>query len=199
MFGADLTKRQKEGNLTHVVMFWFKRYAVLVVAFYVEHTGFQVMLLLSAFMFSSAQFARTMPVYGWWGKAIGFFNQCSLVLVYIHLVAFTDFVEAEAKYASGFSLLFFVQFFIIVNFLYMNIDLLNCIILIISNLFPDFTRWYEAFMLMLKKLWNLRSHARCPKFKIPLPKFEILYALEDVIIPNAGHPETLISQIRREV
>jgi hypothetical protein len=53
------------------------------------------MLLIAVFMLSSTQFAKTMPVYGWWGKAIGFFNQCSLVLVYIHLVTFTDFVESE--------------------------------------------------------------------------------------------------------
>ena len=79
-----------------------------------------------------------------------------------------------------------ILMFIVVNFLYINIDVLNCIISIICFFCPDFPKWFEAFILTLKKLWNLKSHVKCPKFKIPLPRIEISFqqALEDVIIPE---------------
>jgi hypothetical protein len=78
----------------------------------------------------------------------------------------------------------------VVNFLYINIDLLNCIVTIVCYFCPDFPKWLEAFILALKKLWNLKSHVKCPKFKIPLPRIEISYqqALEDVIIPAIDRP-----------
>jgi hypothetical protein len=74
MFGADLTKNRNKGNLSYIFSFWFKRYSILLVSFWIEHTGAQIMILITVFMFSSAMFAKNMPVYGAWGKAIGLFN-----------------------------------------------------------------------------------------------------------------------------
>jgi hypothetical protein len=179
-------------------MFLLKRYALLMIAFFVEDTCVQIMLLLAVFMYSSAEFVKTMPVYGWWQRAIGAFNSLSLTLVYVHLIAFTDFVDDESSYAYGFSLIAVVQVFIFVNFIYMIFEFIRSIYFaLVAILGLEFFEKFDCLkdqILAMKKWWNKVSHRKCRKFKIPLPDISFLYKspFEDVIIPNMEQPETIM-------
>lgn len=113
--------------MIHVASFLLKRYALLVIAFYFENSGVQIALLLAVFMITSAQFVKTMPVNGWWEKGIGAFNCLTLVLVYVHLILFTDYLDDQSSYFAGFSLLAVILVFIIVNFLFMIFELIRSI------------------------------------------------------------------------
>lgn len=132
-------------------------------------------------------------MHGRWNNFLATFNQLALLVCVYHLVCFTDWLDREEQYLCGFSLLYWVAFFILVNLLYIVGDLMRLIgfvivyyaefILMVKNWFKKiwyyllaYIKWIGEYILYyLKFLYNSLRHwfkscLRKPKFKLSKPE-----------------------------
>lgn len=94
-FGANLSKKNPKTGLTHILAFLLKRYALLLTAFLFDTTIFQIVILVVLFMLANCHFMLTLPVYGHSNQLIGAFNSCCIVLCYVHLMTFSDWLDKD--------------------------------------------------------------------------------------------------------
>lgn len=92
------------------------------------------------------------PMYGRWNNFLAVFNQLSLLVCVYHLICFSDWLDREIEYICGFSFLYWVAIFIIVNQLYILFDLLRYLYYLFQYFFPN-CYMYLRMLCQLCKNW----------------------------------------------
>lgn len=192
MLGANVTSKNKVNDgVLHVAAFLLKRYALLLISFTVDNTGVQIALLLAIFMVASAQYINKMPVYGWWERGIGAFNCLMLVLVYVHLILFTDYLDDQSSYYAGFSLLAVILAFISVNFLFMIFEFIRAVHLALVALnFLDNFDFFKDKRKAVKKWWNDLWYTKTFETIIVLPELPVDFVVPATDIQTTQTQET---------
>lgn len=96
------------------------------------------------------------PMYGRWNNFLAIFNQLSLLVCVYHLICFSDWLHRDIEYICGFSFLYWVAFFIIVNLLYIACDLALYIKYLFQYFFPN-AYVYIHMVFQLCKNWLKRA------------------------------------------
>lgn len=116
-------------NQCYLITFLFTRYCFMLLAF-VKTTDdgcFDVMLLMTLFLFNTVMFWSRKPLNGKWNNILGRFNTLILLACSYHMIMFSDFVQQDTQYLAGWSLVFTIFLFLVVNLLYLSYDLLDAI------------------------------------------------------------------------
>lgn len=119
------------------------------------------MALMALFLFSSSSVASKRPVAGIWLNRLAVFNQVSLLVCSYHLVYFTDYVYRDIHNIMGYSFLVTVCVFIVVNLLFLVLELVLSLIKIVKKFCPDF---YMKIILALSWMgWLFRKTILCTR------------------------------------
>lgn len=120
----DLNSRSRRKYFFyHVLCFILLRLAFVIIAFMTTYGWVQIGLLLLMFFANTCRVTYMRPMFGRWNNFLAIFNQMALTMCVYHLICFTDWLERDDQYLCGFSFLVTVGVFIIVNLLYILMDL----------------------------------------------------------------------------
>jgi hypothetical protein len=157
--GHGMGVREKRSYFfMHIVSFIAVRLGFLIIAFMTSVQWVHIFLLLTLFMINTCRVAITRPMFGKWNNFLAIFNQFSLVVCVYHLFCFTDWLEPDEQYLCGFSFLITVAIFIIVNLLYIVIDLFRYIKYLILSYWPHLFIYINILIKMIGGCYDkLRS------------------------------------------
>lgn len=149
LLGAKIDLRNRDKRkyfFWHVFSFVAVRLVFLIIAFTLTIGWVQIILLLYLFLYNTCRVGYMLPMHGKWNNFLAVFNQFSHLICVYHLMCFTDWLDREEQYLCGFSFLYYVGFFIIVNLLYILLDLILYIKYMLLMYWPKFFIYLNIFL-----------------------------------------------------